>query len=179
MKQMFTLKFLNYDQRLDVYAVASGKTEKICNSLDLYDVLEPNRRTNWGKSTMFDERNKLNKKVKEYVSSWGLTKKYNELNNKLENDSVERLERLDRESKERDIEIKKSQERYRRNQERTKSGIVLEFYKDGNLFEPMANYNSSFYDYTKSSFDLYSLKSLTIVSVDKSSSQTAYCEQSA
>lgn len=153
-----TLKFLNYDQRLDVYAVASGKTEKICNSLDLYDVLEPNRRTNWGKSTMFDERNKLNKKVKEYVSSWGLTKKYNELNNKLENDSVERLERLDRESKERDIEIKKSQERYRRNQERTKSGIVLEFYKDGNLFEPMANYNSSFYDYTKSSFDLYSLK---------------------
>lgn len=153
-----TLKFLNYDQRLDVYAVASGKTEKICNSLDLYDVLEPNRRTNWGKSTMFDERNKLNKKVKEYVSSWGLTKKYNELNNKLENDSVERLERLDRESKERDIEIKKSQERYKRNQERTKSGIVLEFYKDGNLFAPMANYNSSFYDYTKSSFDLYSLK---------------------
>ena len=153
-----TLKFLNYDQRLDVYAVASGKAEKICNSLELYDVLEPNRRTNWGKSTMFDERNKLNKKVKEYVSSWGLTKKYNELNNELEKDSVERLERLDRESKERDIEIKKSQERYRRNQERTKSGIVLEFYKDGNLFAPMANYNSSFYDYTKSSFDLYSLK---------------------
>ena len=153
-----TLKFLNYDQRLDVYAVASGKTEKICNSLELYDVLEPNRRTNWGKSTMFDERNKLNKKVKEYVSSWGLTKKYNELNNELEKDSVERLERLDRESKERDIEIKKSQEKYRQNQERVKNGIVLEFYKDGNLFAPMANYNSSFYDYTKSSFDLYSLK---------------------
>lgn len=153
-----TLKFLNYNQRLDVYAVASGKTEKICNSLELHNVLEPNRRFNWGKSTMFDERNKLNKKVKEYVLSWGLTKKYNELNNKLENDSVERLERLDRESEERNIKIKKSQERYERNQERTKSGIVLEFYKDGNLFAPMANYNYSFYDYTKSSIELYPLK---------------------
>lgn len=151
------LKYSTYGKRLDVYAVAFGKSEKICESLNLLEVLEPNRRSNWGKSTIFDERNKLNKKVKEYVSNWGLTKKYNELNEKLEKDSVERLERLEKESEERNIEIRKSQERYKRKQERVAKGAILEFYKDDNLFAPMANYQ--FYDYTKSGYELYSSKS--------------------
>lgn len=124
---------LPYGATVDIYAVAGGKASRIASGLDADLLIDPNRRTYWGRKDRYDTRRAANTAVRDAIRSWGLDSRFVQITNGIKREAAKY--KADKEAAE-----KAENERYARNTERMEKQPVLEFAKDGAPFEPGCGY---------------------------------------
>ena len=125
---------------VDFYFVSNGKTTKLATGLDANLVLAPNQKRFWGNSKRWEERNTINKLVKDEIYQCGIARKYKSLNTELEKEGETYLEQLNAKREASRVEWEEYNKQKEKNKVRVSKGVVLEFAKNGIPFEPGCTY---------------------------------------